>query len=297
MQLLDELNNYVTIPDFYGEQIKIRYWDVGSGDIILLIHGIASSMEIWYPTVKEFSQTHRVIALDLPGHGYSERNPSKQLYRLDNATHFIIAFLNQLGIDEPITVIGNSVGGMIASNLAMIKPDLVKNLILASPAGYGRDVSIFFRLGTIWLIGELFFLTLNRFSANIAANYMVYHRALISDEFLLRTVKYLRTAGTMRSILGALRFEANIFGLKHPYTPEELAKIECPTLFLWGKQDPVTPVHHADYAIKGIENSRLIIFDRAKHTPHIDRIDEFNTAVNNLLKHGIDHFSKTPVTI
>ncbi|MEP0825115.1 MAG: alpha/beta fold hydrolase, partial [Nitrososphaera sp.] len=112
--------------------IRVRYADLGSGPPVLLIHGLGGSIESWTNNIEELAKTLRVIAIDLPGFGQSDK--PKINYTIKFYRDFIVDFLEQLQVDK-ISIVGSSLGGHIAAEVAMSHSALVEKLILMSPAG------------------------------------------------------------------------------------------------------------------------------------------------------------------
>src|SRR5919198_624390 len=117
------------------DNICVRYIDTGSnGNPVLLIHGLGGSIESWINNIHTISRTQlRVIALDLPGFGFSDK--PKINYTPNFYSVFIAKFLSKLETCTNISIIGCSLGGHIAAEVALNHPNFISKLILISPAG------------------------------------------------------------------------------------------------------------------------------------------------------------------
>jgi pimeloyl-ACP methyl ester carboxylesterase len=114
------------------EGAHLHYVDQGSGQAVVLIHGLGGSSRNFSPIADELARTHRVIAIDRPGSGYSARPPGRSSALVDQAD-VIAATLDQLAIESAI-VVGHSLGGAVALALALDHPRITSRLVLLAPA-------------------------------------------------------------------------------------------------------------------------------------------------------------------
>ena len=109
--------------------IKIRRLVSGHGPPILLVHGLGEFLEIWISNIAGLSQKFTVYAMDLPGHGLSEK--TREDYTLGFSVNFIAKFMKAAGLHK-VNLVGHSLGGAICVGFAMNFPDKVDNLVLVS---------------------------------------------------------------------------------------------------------------------------------------------------------------------
>jgi pimeloyl-ACP methyl ester carboxylesterase len=228
---------------------------------IVLIHGTASSLQTWDGWVAALKKQHRVISFDLPGMGLSGQFPDDD-YRIEHYTRFLEDLLDQLGIKQAVLV-GNSLGGNIAWETAIAKPDLVYRLVLVDSTGYpdeGDSTPIIFQLAKIpvfrWLIEHI---TPRSF---IKTNLMEAYgdsRKLTSD-LVDRYYELFLHAGNRRAFI--LQFEQ-----ERDTDSERIRRIAMPTLILWGGLDHVVPVSDAERFHHDIAHSRLNVFSQLGHVP------------------------------
>ena len=108
----------------------------GSGDRLVLIHGLATTRRIWSPVVAPLSRTREVVTLDLPGFGDSA--PAGPGFELEAVAERVARGLAAQGVNGPLDLVGHSLGGAIALSLAALRPRLVRRLVLVAPAGLHR---------------------------------------------------------------------------------------------------------------------------------------------------------------
>ena len=195
--------------------------------------------------------------------------------------------MNVQDIDKAV-LIGESMGGGIVLQYALQYPHQVEKMILADSAGLGKEVSIYLRIGTLPILGELFTRPSRKGSARLFRE-IFYNQDLITDQRLEENFEMSSLPGAQQCKLRALRTLCNIGGVKSGvYRPilDHLEEIEVPTLVIWGAQDQVLPIAHAHQAVKRLPNARLHIFDPCGHVPNSERAQEFNALVIDFLSTG-----------
>ncbi len=272
-------DRFITVDD-----LKVRYWDEGSGDPLLLIHGLGVPVETWAWNIEALSNRHRVIALDIPGFGKSSRLTRNGVYSLEYAGQFLYRFVTGLEILR-LSVAGNSMGGMLAIQFALMHPEVMGSLILVDSAGLGNEINKFASLIAIWPIGELLVHPIRPF-VKLLAKALLYRQELVTDEFVDRMLELSKVPGTKEAMLAILRSGVNLRGQFDPYREDKLRKLTMPVLVVWGKQDLALPVKHAETALRAIPNCRAVVLDKAGHAPQMDRPETFNQLVLEFLENG-----------
>lgn len=275
----DYQDQYLTIDD-----MVVRYWDQGCGQPLLLVHGLGACLETWAWNIQALSAERRVIALDLPGCGKSSRLLRDDIFSLEYAGEFLCRFAESLDISS-LAVAGNSMGGMLAMQFALAHPEMVRLLILISSGGLGREVH--------WLIGVMSVPMLERIFAHPSSRVVrqVALKILLrqdpdSEELIRRVISYMQVPGTGLAAVKMARVGVGLLGQTAAYTPAQLDCIAAPTLVIWGEEDQVIPVQHAERALRMIRDCRVAVLSQAGHGPQIDRPDAFNQLVLEFLTTG-----------
>ena len=257
--------------------IRTSYMEEGSGTPILFVHGLAGYKENWEYNVPEFGKRFRAIALDLPGFGHTERPDVP--YGIPFFADFVVKFLEALDIRR-VHLVGNSMGGHISSLIGATRKDIAEKIVLADPAGAsGKELlevmpikpEMIEAMGPV-NPGEDFvrmYANLQFFKPGDRAEKMV-QRALVDIE-----------EGDLES-----RFNAYIKSLRGllEHNMEALYKdITAPTLVIWGENDVIVPVKHADVIAEAIPGARKIIFKECGHIPMIEKSGDFNRVVGEFL--------------
>jgi pimeloyl-ACP methyl ester carboxylesterase len=231
--------------------INTRYWQAGDrGSAVVLVHGFPASLECWEKNIDVMAKQHRVYALDWLGSGRTDKTPLiKDLYELES---FFIGFMDTMNIDKA-SFIGNSMGGGISLMLTTKYPKRVEKLVLVNSAGLGPDVSIFYRLSSLPLLGKLMFGKPTPQSVEKLVKGAFYDAALVTPDFVNLYYELSRLPGAQDALFSIARAGVNVWGQHARYWKpirKELTNIKTPTLIFWGRQDKVIPVKHAQIAAR-----------------------------------------------
>jgi 3-oxoadipate enol-lactonase len=242
------------------------YFEVhGEGEPVLLIHGLGSSTRDWDLQVAALASTFKVITFDVRGHGRSQK--PRQRYSVKLLADDTAALIRQLGVG-PVHVIGISMGGMIAFQLAVDAPELVRSLVIAN-SGPAMPIKTFAQRLMIWTrIAIVRLQGMRRMGEVLAA------RLLPKPEHAAARTAFIErwAANDPRAYLSALK------GLVNWSVMEQLPRIDRPVLVLTGDQD-YTPVAFKQAYTAMIKNAELVVIDDARHFTPIERPEPFNAAL------------------
>ena len=272
-------DHYITVGS-----INTRYWKAGDkGPNVVMIHGVGRFVEEWLPNIQALAADYRVYALDLPGHGGTDK-PLSASYRLVDLAGFVNEFMGALEINHA-HILGHSLGGGIALQLVLRFPDAVEKLGLVCPAGLGKEATMVLRIATVPLLGEL----LTRPSFNGTKRLLrefVNNPDLLTDDVVEFNYRMAARPGAQQAVLKTLRSVGNLFGqYEDAYRPivDKLGKIKQPVLIIWGRQDRVLPVAHGQAAVNGLPNARLEIIEDCGHLPMLEETQQFNELIFDFL--------------
>jgi pimeloyl-ACP methyl ester carboxylesterase len=261
---------------------RANYVELGSGPPLVLVHGLSGAWQSWLEQIPHLARSHRVIAMDLPGFGGSPMPP----WEISIAAYgrFVHDFCEKLGV-ERCALVGNSMGGFIATEVSITAPDRVSKLALVSAAGitYARarkePAAVFGRLAVAAapLAFRYQMAGIRRPRLRHAAFRGVFHDpSSIRPEMLFEN-----TVPALTSSPGYFDALTTLFGYDIRHRLEE---IDDPTLIVWGRNDRLVPVPAALAYKKRIgENARLEIFDDCGHVPQIERPVRFNRTLERFL--------------
>jgi pimeloyl-ACP methyl ester carboxylesterase len=255
----------------------VSYRAAGSGPAVALIHGITSHSGCWVETMRLLAEDHTVIAPDLFGHGASAK--PKGDYSLGAYASGVRDLLGLLGFDGG-TVVGHSLGGGIALQLAYQFPEYCERLVLVSSGGLGREVSPVLRAAT--LPGSELVMPLIVSDWAVRAGTSV---AGLLGRIGLRPGHDLREVGrgyaslvesdARMAFLHTLRAVIDATGQRVSALDRLYLADDMPLLIVWGDRDPIIPIEHGRAAHEAVPHSRLVEIPGAGHWPMLDQPDVF----------------------
>jgi pimeloyl-ACP methyl ester carboxylesterase len=263
---------------------EVAYVIGGEGPTMLLIHGIGGDWRTWEPVLEGLARHHRVVAVDLPGHGGSAKGAGD--YSLGALASALRDLGGALGI-ERATVVGHSLGGGVAMQFSYQFPERCERLVLVSSGGLGPDVGLVLRLAT--LPGSELFLSVTAPAARslidlaAGAGRALRIRPAADAEFYARTFAALADPDTRAAFLGTLRGVVGTRGQRVDARDRLYLAEHMPTLIVWGKHDAVLPVEHGYAAQEAMPGSRLEIFEEAGHLPQLDDPHRFVHVVQDFM--------------
>ncbi len=275
-------------------RVNVRYWELGEGPPVVLIHGIGASVEYWQPNIEPLARQHRVFAVDLPGFGWSDKIEEELTEAL--LRQFIIRFLDAQGVDRA-SLVGNSMGGLFALSAAIDYAERVHKLVLVDNAGFGASVAWWLRLLSIPGLGELIFRPGSR-TLRWIAPFLFFNPSPLIDSWVGYAAELLALPGARRAFLQVLRQGVNLRGLRPEFRSrirDSLKHLHVPTLIVWGHQDRVIPMSQGLAGLAQIPGCELHIFDRCGHLPQLERPAEFNRLVLAFLRDAEDRYTGTQV--
>ena len=245
----------------------VHYVDEGSGELLVMIHGFASSLHTWDRVAEELVRSYRVIRLDLPPFGVTGplRSPSGEIETMNLPAYrrFIDTFVQVLGIDtRRVTLIGNSLGGLISWDCAARHRDAVERLVLIDAAGFPMKLPIYIglfnsalvRMSAPWWLPE-------QIIKSAVRNVYGDPRKLAAP-VLRRYIEFFHGEGT-RTAIGKMVPTLDFAGLD----TSVLKTLDVPSLVLWGARDRWIPPAHAAGFAQRIPGAQAVMYAGLGHIP------------------------------
>ena len=270
---------YVSI---HGHDVSYRTG--GEGPAVLLIHGMAGSSRTWKDVMPILAEDHTVLSPDLLGHGESAKPMGD--YSLGAFASGLRDLMGVLGI-ERATIVGQSLGGGVAMQLAYQHPELAERLVLVCAGGLGRDVSWMLRALTLpgsELVMPVIFPPFVRDRGN-AISKALSDKGIRAPHVAEMWQAYASLAGAenRRAFLRTLRAVVDPGGQTVSAMDRIYLAAGLPTLIVWGDNDPIIPLAHGLAAHEAIEGSRLEIMEGCGHFPHVEAPVEFAAILEDFL--------------
>ena len=253
---------------------EVMVSDIGEGPPVIFIHGLAGCWQNWLENMPALAAAgHRAIALDLPGFGTSPM-PAWDL-SMPSYGSLIEVLVADLGLRD-VTLAGNSMGGLIVSEVASRQPGWLSRAVLVSPAGMlhaslnTAPMEVISRLtvATAPIVNRYQHMGLHRPGLRYRAFRQVFHQPLkmrkeLLWEVMTRAINAPGFSQAMRSIVG--------FNLK-----ERIQRIDVPTLIVWGREDRIIASQDALRYQRRIVDSDLRIYEGCGHLAMAERPTRFN---------------------
>ena len=253
---------------------RVHYQDAGdeNGPALILIHGFISSTLIWRDVFLPLADAgFRVIAIDLPGYGYSDK-PADARYTIDSQAHAVVSLMDQLGLDTA-TIVGASYGGAIAATIALDYPERVEKLVLVGAVSNDQPKKkLLLRILQIPLIGDIvtpLYLG-SRWTLRKRMEDMYRRVGRPIDERMIAARHHLlETANVHRAMIRTVRrWNANRIQQQAPL-------IRAATLLVWGDDDNHIPLSEGLRLRDAIPDARLIVFRNCGHLPPTEYPEKF----------------------
>jgi len=259
----------------HGHRVGFRI--AGQGPLIVLLHGITSTSDVWLEAMGRLAERYTVVAPDLLGHGRSAKPRGD--YSLGAYASGGRDLLGVLGFERG-TVVGHSLGGGIALQFAYQFPEYCERLVLVSSGGLGKEVHPLLRAAALpgaelvlpliirdWAIGAGSAVAgvLDRFGFSAGPDLAEAARGYAS----------LADRGAREAFLHTLRAVVDLEGQRVNATDRLYLAERLPTLLIWGTDDPIIPIEHGRAARERIPESRLVEISGSGHWPQLDDPDRF----------------------
>jgi pimeloyl-ACP methyl ester carboxylesterase len=227
----------------------------GRGQPLLFLHG-ASGAPVILPFMEKLAQRFDVLVPEHPGYGQSDE--PQWLDNIHDLAYFYLDLLKQLGLRE-VMLVGNSMGGWIAMEIAVRDTSRLKSLVLVSPAGIqapGVQPADIFLMTDEQLVRSLFH------DQQLAAARLA---APVTPEALDVALKNKHTTAR-------LAWEPR---LHDPFLPKWLQRIDLPVKIIWGREDRILPVQFVEHFRKLMPKAQIHLVEGAGHLPHVEKPDAF----------------------
>ncbi|MET4108396.1 alpha/beta fold hydrolase [Hymenobacter sp. UYP22] len=244
------------------EKNGFQYVDEGTGEVLLLLHGLFGALSNWQDVVQQFSLRYRVVIPLLPIYDMPLLKAG-----VPGLVGFVEEFLAEITLTEPCTVLGNSLGGHIALVYTLQNPTRVQRLVLTGSSGLFEDGmgGSFPKRGNYGYVQE-------------RVAYTFYDPAVATQELVDEVFSVTNSNAKCLRIISIAR------SAQRHNLAKELHKIRVPTLLVWGLNDTITPPVVAHEFNRLMQNAELRFLDHCGHAPMMERPREFNQLLTKFLE-------------
>jgi pimeloyl-ACP methyl ester carboxylesterase len=263
-----------------GRRVNVVELGEGEGPPVVFVHGISGCWQNWLENLPRVAEERRVVALDLPGQGASEM-PREEI-SISGFGRCVEEVCDRLDLGR-VALVGNSMGGFVAAEVAIAFPERVERLVLVSAAGISTNN-----------VRSRPVLTLGRVAAAIATQSAAQHR-IVASRPGLRHYSLLLVARHPSRLRADLVYHGLMAGTGKPGFRDALREllgydfrdrlpgIHCPTLIVWGTKDMILPVADAKQYAKLIEGAEQFVMEDTGHVPMLERPVTFNDRLREFL--------------
>jgi pimeloyl-ACP methyl ester carboxylesterase len=261
---------------------SLNYVDLGKGDLppAVLIHGLGGCWQNWLENIPRLAQDRRVIALDLPGFSASEM-PRDEI-TISGFARTVCELGRTIGLDEPVDVIGNSMGGFVAAEIGINHADFARRIVLESAAGISitnlkrRPMLTSARIlaaVTNFVIARREWMVKRPGLRHGILAYVFRHPSRIAPDLAYHLMTGSGSPGFLPSLEALTDYDFR----------DGLGNIKVPVLLVWGREDNLVPVEDAGEFERLIPNARKVILEDTGHVPMLERPETFNDLVVEFL--------------
>ena len=274
-------------PSIYPEHrldfepgMNVTYVDHGQGFPVVFLHGLGADHHQWNENMPAVQDRFRVLAIDFPGHGKSDRVHGYE-YGIPKFCSALIALFDARGIDKAVLV-GNSMGGQVAIYTALHHPDRVARLILVDAAGAG-DFGVKETLASAAMQLDLA-RVVSPGLAEMLDGFVVTRNqdGAVSTEMrakICEDAARCESRQIMMEVMGA-----SLQSVFDNDMSRDLHRISQRTLVVWGTNDKLIPVTHALRLHYRLPDSRLLLYAGVGHVPSVEVPQRFNRAMDRFLR-------------
>jgi pimeloyl-ACP methyl ester carboxylesterase len=252
---------------------SIIWGEMGSGEPLVLLHGLYDSHRTWRRAAPLLAENFRVLMPDLPGHGWSGRPDAP--YTLDWYARILAVWMDAIGL-ESAHICGHSLGGGIASWMLLQERSKVNRLALVSTGGMGREVAMQLRLAAFPLLGQLLTPLVMYIVVPIMLKYKPELFGHVEPEEADIMIRMCRIRGSSRAFHRSLKSVINLFG-QYMQTLSRAHEINAlpPIALFWGMNDPIIPMKHGKSALVQSTGITLTLYPECGHYPQLEVMPRF----------------------
>ena len=247
-----------------GRRLRYLAAGEGAGDPVLFLHGYGGDLNNWMFNQPAVAEQRTSYALDLPGHGGSSKDVGEAT--IPSLADTVLGFLDAKGIGRA-HLVGHSMGGAVALELALSHPDRVASATLVCPAGLGPDISMDYING---------FIEANRRKKMEPVLQMLVHDpGMVTGDMIEDVLKFKRLDG-VDAALKKLRDTLFPGGRQGHLLRDRIGEAKVPVRVVWGREDRIVPAAHG----QGLPGSvQVTVLDHAGHLAHMEKSKEVNELV------------------
>lgn len=272
---------------------RVRFVDHGSGPTVVLVHGLMGTLHDWDPQIADLSAHFRVIAVDLPGHGESDKTPGD--YSLSAHAATIRDLLVDLRVDSA-TMVGHSYGGGVSMQMLYLFPEMVDGICLIASGGLGQEVNPVLRAASMPGSGIAIPFAASPLVRGVLGGVLGALKGLRvftmspGDRRAWRNFASMSDAPTRRAFLSTARSVIDYRGQIVSAARLLSSFADVRALLVWGDGDAIIPLAHAHSVRDQMPVGTVIeVVSGAGHFPHLDEPEQFASVFRTFMSSADEH--------
>ena len=275
------LRNSVHVIETRYETARIHYMESGKGEPLILVHSAGQSLYTFRRLFYKLAMYYRVIAVDLVGHGYSDR-PDFFDYTIGDHAESLARFMDSMGI-ESAHILGFSFGAGYALELAHKHPERVGKIVAICPGGVTSEMPLTVRMMESGLFGGIASRMYNLKSVKKMLNECVFDHTVINEHDAAEYFKPVADSSSRYAVRRTLaEFDENAL-------ISSLREIQAPVLLLWGEDDKWHPAGEVDEYRSSLSSCSCTVIRNAGHLVHEEKPDRIAELVRGFIPAGYDN--------
>ena len=275
------LRNSVHVIETRYETARIHYMESGKGEPLILVHSAGQSLYTFRRLFYKLAMYYRVIAVDLVGHGYSDR-PDFFDYTIGDHAESLARFMDSMGI-ESAHILGFSFGAGYALELAHKHPERVGKIVAICPGGVTSEMPLTVRMMESGLFGGIASRMYNLKSVKKMLNECVFDHTVINEHDAAEYFKPVADSSSRYAVRRTLaEFDENAL-------ISSLREIQAPVLLLWGEDDKWHPAGEVDEYRSSLRSCSCTVIRNARHLVHEEKPDRIAELVRGFIPAGYDN--------
>ena len=250
-----------------GERVRIHYMEEGNGEPMILVHTVGQSLYTWRNVFSRLSLNYRVIAVDLPGHGYSDR-PENFDYTIEEQAMAIDLFMDAIGI-ESAHFVGFSMGSNYVLRLAMMHPQRIGRIILLAPGGIVHEMPLAVKLLDSSLFGAVAAMLYGiRTVENVLTECYFDLSQSLNEDVVSEYYKTVSDPQSRRAV------RASLHNFDDTEVMAKLRMLEMPVLIMQGSEDKWRTSEHTELYHAAMPTAGYAQVRNAGHLLHEEKPDK-----------------------
>jgi pimeloyl-ACP methyl ester carboxylesterase len=250
-----------------GLELRVREEGNATAPTLIMLHGFSFSLESFDALADLLKNDYRIVRVDLPAHGLTGADPQKR-YSNDETVAMISGLMDEMGIMRA-TLVGNSLGGLVAWRLAALEPDKVRALVLLAPGGFSIN-GVTEQAVSVPAPVQFYLKSAPEFAVRAALGNLYADASFVTDEKINQVAAMMKLNDNGSAMVERL----SVFTLPDPVS--DLGRVEAPVLLIWGENDKMIPMDHAGQFAAALTSTNVTRRDYANtgHLPHEERAGE-----------------------